>query len=185
MQQDNALIKKFKRGDHVAFETLYEKHRNGAYFYALAMVGRSHAAEEAVQEAFIAFVGNVRSYRPEGSFKTYLYKAVRSRVLDAVRRIATRREVPDEPGIFEEPEPPVGGKVPEGPLGGEDLRPLVEDALLGLPEEQREVVVMKIYNDMTFREIAEALDISAETAASRFRYAKEKLRSKLMGYING
>jgi RNA polymerase sigma-70 factor (ECF subfamily) len=179
VDEDNRLIKAFQRGSVGAFETLYEKHKHGAFFYALSLTRSEHAAEEAAQEAFLAFLRNVKAYKAGGSFRSYLFSAVRSRAIDAARKTGTRREVVQKESLdlFE--------RAPEGlsPAEGEELRRSVSAALLELPVEQREIIVLKVYNDMKFREIADLAGISENTAASRYRYACEKLRSKLMEYI--
>lgn len=177
VESDNALIRAFKRGDSRAFRVLYTRYKNRAFFYALALTGNRHAAEEVMQEAFLAFLRNVRSFEARTGFRGYLFTAIRTRAIDAERKGRIRREVlqADRLDLFENR----AGSDGSGPDGG--LEPLVSKALLALPREQREVVLLKVYDDMTFREIAGLTGVSENTAASRYRYACEKLRARLEG----
>lgn len=177
MQKDDDLIHAFKRGSAGAFKKLYYRHKDRAYFYALALTGSEHAAQDALQEAFIAFIRNIRNYRPRGGFRSYLFAAVRSRAIDASRKEDSRREVAQTEtlDLFEQAD--------TGDYTRSELSRIVSANLMELPLEQREVVALKVYNDMTFGEVAALTGTSVNTAASRYRYACEKLRSKLMGVL--
>ena len=104
---------------------------------------------------------------------------VLARAIDAVRREGARREVLQAGtlDLFED----AGGSADGS--ASEELSRTVSAAIAELPQEQREVVVLKVYDGMKFREVAELTGTSENTAASRFRYACEKLRSKLMRLI--
>jgi RNA polymerase sigma-70 factor (ECF subfamily) len=175
---DNKLIHAFQHGEAGAFKTLYARYKNRAFFYALAFQGDAHAAEEAVQEAFMTFLERISTYRPEGSFQHYLFSTVRCRVIDGLRKEGTRREI--LPGqnldLFENAKEQ--SSFQKGELGR-----LVSRALLSLPPEQREVVALKVFDDMTFSDISQVVGISENTAASRYRYALEKLKLKLEGIL--
>jgi RNA polymerase sigma-70 factor, ECF subfamily len=131
----------------------------------------SHAdAEDVVQEAFVRF------WRSRGRALdpvAYLFACVKTCALDwqRTRHRQTRREAivarPESEPLF------------AGPLEHDERRALVQSALGHLPQEQREVLVMKIWGGLSFPQIAEALQISANTAASRYRYALAKLREQL------
>ncbi|MEW6745231.1 MAG: sigma-70 family RNA polymerase sigma factor [Planctomycetota bacterium] len=181
VDSDSALIRAFQRGSGEAFRALYERYRRAAFLYALALAGDEHVAEEAVQEAYLTILRNLRRYDPRGSFRSYLLAAIRCRVIDTERKKAVRREVTEseaaagaEVDLFEIPAP----AVTEDHLG-----PAVSRALLALPREQREVIVLKVYEEMTFREIALLTGASENTMASRYRYACDKLRGLLRGVV--
>jgi RNA polymerase sigma-70 factor (ECF subfamily) len=174
MTDDNHLIRAFQKGDAGAFRELYARYRDRAYFFAFALSGDRHSAEEAAQEAFIDFIGKVKNYKPRGSFKAYLFTAVRWRLIDGRRKVQARREtaLPEDLDIFE------GGMGPEGAREPE-LGPLISRALFSLPRAQREVIALKIYDNMTFAEIATVIGAGENTVASRFRYGLAKLKQKL------
>lgn len=172
MQEDDSLIEKFKRGDEAAFRRLYEKYGRAVYFYSLALAGNEHDAEEAAQDSFLAFIKNVDRYRPGGSLKSYLMRSARNRIIDRHRKAAVRKRapMPADMALF---------AVPDTDNIARERARLVTGALLALPAAQREVVVLRIYEDMTFRDIADVVGAPENTVTSRFRYAAEKLRASL------
>lgn len=176
MKSDNELIRAYQQGDSESFKGLYARYRDRVFFYALALCRDEHAAEEAVQEAFMEFLQRIETYEPAGSFKSYLFSTVRSRIVDGQRRQGARREVlqAEDLDLFENPGE--RGSFREGEMSG-----IMSRALLSLPGEQREAVVLKVYDDMTFAEIARITRVSENTAASRYRYALDKLKVKLEG----
>jgi RNA polymerase sigma-70 factor (ECF subfamily) len=173
---DVKLLLAYERGDASAFKTLYEKYRNEAFFFALSLSGDAHAAEDAVQDAFISLMRNAKAARGfAGGLKSYVFRSVRWRVIDAIRKSRVRRESAAEnvPALF------------DSKSAVAEYAPDVAAALMALPDEQRETVVLKIWGGMSFREISEVTGSSPDTAASRYRYAVEKLRGRLLSYING
>jgi RNA polymerase sigma-70 factor (ECF subfamily) len=131
----------------------------------------SHAdAEDVVQEAFVRFWrSRERAHDPVA----YLFACVKTSARDWVRG-QSRRERRENAAAMPEAEPAFAG-----PEEHAERRAIVEASLRDLPAEQREVLVMKIWGGLTFPQIGEALGISANTAASRHRYALEKLRERL------
>lgn len=137
--------------------------------FARQWVRSAADAEDIVQEAFIKFWRTERSIDNRG----LLYATVRSVALDAIRRDGRRAR--REAAVVAEADTHVD---PVFELEDESQRALAS-AIDELPREQREVLVMKIWNELTFAEIAEALGISQNTAASRYRYAVGALRKNL------
>ena len=130
-------------------------------------------AEDVVQDAFVRFWRNQRGLggEPQG----LLFTSVRRAAIDLARRNARRnaREEQSDGGL-ESTEPSF-----ETPLEGDDRREAIEAALRSLPTEQREVLVLKIWGELTFEQIAAQLGIPPNTAASRYRYALAALRESL------
>lgn len=131
-------------------------------------------AEDVVQAAFVKFW----RHRPDAAPEHYplLYSAVRSTALDFLRGNdrRTRRENDPDTGLLRKDEPYF-----DRTLEAHENSALVEDALRLLPEAQREVLVLRIWSDLTFAEIAGTLGESINTVASRYRYALEALRKHL------
>lgn len=130
-------------------------------------------AEDVVQEAFVRFWRHQRKLG--GEPQALLFTSVRRAATDLARRNARRsaREERAEGGV-EANEPSF-----EIPLEGDDRRVDIENALRGLPAGQREVLVLKIWGELTFEQIAAQLGIPPNTAASRYRYALAALRDAL------
>jgi RNA polymerase sigma-70 factor (ECF subfamily) len=144
---------------------------------ALVLLARQWAdnqadAEDIVQEAFIRFW---RSRARVSDPAAYLYACVKRCALDW-RRGQQRRSRREQASARGEIEPWF-----VGPLEQQERRTAIEAALVALPEEQREVLVMKVWGGLSFPQIAVALGISPNTAASRYRYALAKLRDQLAG----
>jgi RNA polymerase sigma-70 factor, ECF subfamily len=132
----------------------------------------SHAdAEDVVQEAFVRFW---RSRTTVEQPLAYLYACVRTCALDW-QRGRLRRRVRERVTARPELEP-----LLTSPLEYDERRQAIEAALRSLPEDQATVLVMKIWGGLTFPQIASVLDVSANTAASRYRYALAKLREQLV-----
>ena len=149
-------------------------HRHGPAMLLLArqLVPTRADAEDVVQEAFVRFwAARQRAADPAA----YLFACVRSAALD-FRRGAGRRGRREEAAAR-----PDAADAPAfaTTLEQEERRAAVEAALAGLPENQREVVVMKLWAKLSFPQIAAALGVPVDTAASRYRYALEKLRGRL------
>jgi RNA polymerase sigma-70 factor (ECF subfamily) len=131
-------------------------------------------AEDAVQDAFVRFWSKHRD-KPVSN-QGLLFAAVRSAALDQLRREKRRRN--REQSALAQDVVISGEKLFE-PAAGEDEQRLLEAAIGALPIEQREVLTLKIWGELTFAEIAEALSIPANTAASRYRYALSALRKSM------
>lgn len=150
--------------DDRALERLFDEHGRRLVGLLLALLGRPEDAEDALQTLFVKLA---RAGAPgAGKEKAYLDQAARNEALTLLRRRKLERRAPPARLV-----PREGGRA-------EDVE-AIEAALAKLPPEQAEVVVLKVYQEMTFAEIAALLEIPPETAASRWRYALEKLRRLL------
>ncbi|MSU23603.1 MAG: sigma-70 family RNA polymerase sigma factor [Opitutus sp.] len=130
-------------------------------------------AEDVVQDAFVRFWRHQRQL--PGEPMALLVTSVRRAAIDRARRDSRRsaREEFAEGGLER------AGPVFETPLDGDERREAIEAALRRLPDEQREVLVLKIWGELTFEQIATQLELSPNTVASRYRYALAALRGEL------
>jgi RNA polymerase sigma-70 factor (ECF subfamily) len=151
------------------WKTVFCELAPGLVLFARQWVRSSADAEDIVQDAFVKFWR--RHHKIDN--RALLYATVRSTALDLIRRDSrrARREVEASADVDQT-------IAPEFYTDDESQRALV-CALERLPNEQREVLVMKIWNELTFAEIAQALEISQNTAASRYRYALAALKKDL------
>ena len=152
------------------WKTVFSQLAPGLVLFARQWVRTAADAEDIVQDAFVKFWRH--NHRVDN--RALLYATVRSTALDLIRRDTrrARREIEASADVKQSVEP-------EFYSDDESQRSLVL-AMGRLPGEQREVLVMKIWNDLTFAEIAEALGISQNTAASRYRYALSALKKDLL-----
>jgi RNA polymerase sigma-70 factor (ECF subfamily) len=151
---------------HEDWKVCFSEFGPGLLLFARQWVRSPTDAEDIVQEAFVKFWR--RHHRIDN--RALLYATVRSIALDLIRRDSRRAR--REAEAFSDAEQSIG---PQFELGDESQRALAA-AVDRLPHEQREVLVMKIWNELTFAEIATALGISNNTAASRYRYALNALK---------
>ncbi len=154
---------------HEDWKVCFSEFGPGLLLFARQWVRSPADAEDIVQEAFVKFWR--RNHRVDN--RALLYATVRSIALDHIRRDSRRAR--REAEAVADTEQSVG---PQFQLEDESQRALAA-ALDVLPHEQREVLVMKIWNELTFAEIASALEISQNTAASRYRYALSALKKNL------
>ena len=165
--EDRALLERLAQGDLDALPALYDQYAPPVYHLLLAQTGDPDTASDLLQETFLALLDKGRGVRNVRSPRVYLLGVAHH--LASRGRHRRRREVPLEESDL--------GAAPSGaPL----TTVQVQRALAALPPEQAEVVVLKVWHDLTFREIGEALNLSPDTAASRYRYALGKLR-RLLG----
>ncbi len=155
---------------HEDWKVCFSRLAPGLLLFARQWMRSSADAEDVVQEAFVRF------WRKQHSIdnRALLYATVRSIALDFIRRDSRRAR--REASAFSECEPSL---EPHFEVDDESQQAL-HDAVDRLPHEQREVLVMKIWNELTFIEIANVLGISQNTAASRYRYALAALKKNLL-----
>src|SRR5437016_759949 len=141
----------------------------GLLLFARQWVQSAADAEDIVQEAFVKFWR--RNHNIEN--RALLYAAVRSIALDFIRR--DKRRARREATVFAETEPAMEPQFE----WDDETQSALAAAVGSLPHDQREVLILKIWNELTFNEIASALEISQNTAASRYRYALANLKKSL------
>jgi RNA polymerase sigma-70 factor (ECF subfamily) len=159
--------------DHASWNQWFDRYGPRLRLCARQWTRSLADAEDVVQEAFVRFWKHQRGLG--GEPLALLLTSVRRAAFDRARG-ESRRTAREEQVAGDELE---GGAFFEPLLEGNDRRAEIETALRCLPFEQREVLVLKIWGELTFEEIARQLDIPANTAASRYRYALASLRKEL------
>lgn len=161
--------------NNIDWEALLDLHGRALVLYARQWCSSLADAQDALQEGFIKvwrfWKNDSRDPLP------YLYKAVKHSAIDQVRRWKRTERTREK--LEHEARGKEGVTLFETGMESDERRTAIEAALKELPEEQREVIVMKIWGDMTFAQIAESLGISPNTAASRYRYAVTALRDRV------
>lgn len=146
---------------------------------------RSHEdAEDVLQDAFVKLAEKIRAGEFSGgpdAWQAYLFATIRRLAIDLGRRDTRRKRREDVVSTLAEQETASFHPWFESDGSDEELRSQLEDKLKQLPPKFAEVIIMKIWGDRTFAEIGEALGISQNTAASRYRYGLEALKKSLAG----
>ena len=177
---DRLLVTRCRHGNRDALRRIYEKYRDNLLILAIALSHDMSLAEDAVHDVFVAFAQNIVSFRLTGSLKAYLAKCVANRVRDLMRAKHNRARILNSDGACSAN---VDLNEPSRLITcNEELR-LLSSALAGLPDEQREVIVLHIHGQMRFRIIAKSLGISVNTVKGRYRYGIRRLRSILNSEI--
>jgi RNA polymerase sigma-70 factor (ECF subfamily) len=177
LESDERLMLRFQKGEVRAFEELVRRHRTPVFSFLLRLTGDRGRAEDLCQETFLRVVRAAEEWQPRALFRTWLFAVARNQAQDEARRKAFRRTEPQAE--------PAGGAAsgdpgPEEAAAGALLRPKLEAALASLPEEQREVFVLREHAGLRFPEIAEVTGVPENTVKSRMRYALEALRERLL-----
>ena len=160
---DESLMIRFQSGDRAAFTVLVRRHQGPLFNFALRYLRSSPVAEEVVQDAFVRVVQNAAEFKHEARFSTWLYTIARNLCIDQTRKRALRRHPSlDEPKKAEEGDgPTLGEQTADGKASVEravvslEIRERVASAIDALPEEQREVFLMREVSNLPFKEIAE------------------------------
>ena len=170
MRPDAELIAGIIRGETGAFADLYQKYRARLHQYALSLIRSRMEAEDVVHDVFIGLAKQASVGSAPRELSAYLYVSVRNRCVDRMRR---KPELPLD-------EADLGLMVaPPGDEERIELRRLLNRALLALPTEQAEVVVLRTWHDLEFAAIAKLQGRSVNTALSRYQYGLSKLRKEL------
>jgi RNA polymerase sigma-70 factor, ECF subfamily len=169
--EDNPIRLALAADDPAAVELIWDRYACDLLAYLQAMLGSRTDAEEALQEVFVRVVRKRRHLAKARNLRAYLYQIARHEAATYARK---RGRQPTEAVSWL-----VRG---EGIANDQDLADDLARALAVLPQEQRSVIVLKVYRGQTFQEVSEALGISPNTAASRYRYGMEKLRTLLRSW---
>ncbi|HNQ82231.1 MAG TPA: sigma-70 family RNA polymerase sigma factor [Bacteroidales bacterium] len=176
---DQELIGKYLNGNEESLELLINRHKRKVFAYIIMVVKDDQLADDIFQDTFIKVINTIRSgsYKEEGKFIQWVMRIAHNLIIDHYRR-AKRLPVvnnsSDDFDIFNLvriTDPSVEEQIITSQIH-EDVRNLIEL----LPNEQKEVLMMRHYSDMSFKEIAEATDVSINTALGRMRYALINLR---------
>lgn len=170
---ENELVSNAQQGDKWAFGELVRRHHQSTVTVAYRMCGDVSLAEDAAQNAFIKAWQSIPSYKPRSPFRNWLYRIAVNAALDLLRREPGRTEDIDELQLTS------SSTAPEAAVIELELGARVQQAVLSLPPASRAVLVLREYESLAYREIADILDIPVGTVMSRLNYARKLLRESL------
>lgn len=172
---EDKLCADLAAGRDEAFAQLVGAYGPGLYRTAATLLANRHDADEVVQELFVNLVRSQRALAKVDDLRSYLYAALRRA---CYRWIAVRNERQRTLRVLADEAAREERSVLDK---SHDVTDELQAAVAGLPIEQREILALKLDGDLTFREIGQLLEISQNTAASRYRYALARLRQALKG----
>ena len=186
---DEALMIRFQQGDRAAFAALVRKHKTPLYNFALRQLRAKQTAEDVVQEAFVRVVQNAADFKHEARFSTWLYTIARNLCIDHLRKGALRKHPSlDAHNNSQDDGPTLGEQTADARANVEreatsgELRERIASAVETLPDDQREVFLMREVANLPFKEIADITGVPENTVKSRMRYALERLQAALSEY---
>jgi RNA polymerase sigma factor (sigma-70 family) len=174
---DAQLVCAFQSGDNHALEILVNRHKDRIFSSILYMLNDRHLAEDVFQDVFIKIINTLRSsrYNDEGKFLLWALRISHNLCLDHFRKVnRTKSVASDETDIFEM----IGSTTDAADVKMAQMQSHHQVRLMLnlLPQDQREVIVLRHYADLSFKEIAELTNCSINTALGRMRYALINLR---------
>lgn len=182
-ESDERLMRRFQAGDARAFEVLVRRHRSALWNFLLRHLGDRSRAEDLLQETLLRAVKASGEWVDRAKVTTWLFTIARNLATDEVRRAVHRRAESLDGGADDALAPidrvAAEDPPPDAAAEGALLRPRLAAALAALPEEQREVFLLREQGGLAFREIAEVTGVPENTVKSRMRYALEGLRKTL------
>ncbi len=174
---DRDLAVRVRRGDADAFGDLVERHKRRAYYAALGLVGSHEDALDLSQEAFLRAFRARRTLDPERPFYTWLYQIIRRLCYNHFRDYKTRRKYMDQarPWLVSQATGQAETRNPHKRIEREEVREAVREGIEELPEAEREILVLREFQDLKYREIADLLGIPIGTVMSRLYSARKRL----------
>jgi RNA polymerase sigma-70 factor (ECF subfamily) len=178
---------RYQRGDRDAFALLVKRYMKQIYNFVLRQLRAPALAEDVTQEVFMRLVQNAADFKHEARFSTWLYAIARNLCVDQLRRLQHRRHPSLDQPLGDSDGRTLGDAVPnlhysasaERAAVGSEVQATIAKAVEALPEEQREVFLLREVADLPFKEIAEIIGVPENTVKSRMRYALDRLKQAL------
>ena len=186
-ERDVRLMERIRGGDEEAFQELVTIHQHRVLSTCARMLGDDTEAEDVAQQVFVRIWKSAARWEPTAKFTTWLYTIVRNLVFNECRRRARHpahsldaaMEDPDRPQQFEDG----GMKSPDTLMLDAEMQLAIARAIEELPETQRMAVVLRRYQDVSYEEIAEVLELTVPAVKSVLFRARTELREKLRSYL--
>ena len=190
---DEELVARYRRGDPSAFRLIVRRHQRPLFNFALRQVHVQSTAEDIVQDVFVRIVQSIDGFKEEARFTTWAYTIARNLCIDHLRKRVHRRHPSLDAPVGDggssdgsgEEGPTLGERVASGGASaeraviGQQMQVHITAAVERLPEDQREVFLLRHVSELAFKDIAEIVGVSENTVKSRMRYALERLQAAL------
>lgn len=182
MNEEKVWIDAAREGDQRAFEQLIHRYEKRVFALTRRMCKNPADAEEAAQEAFLAAWQGLRFFRGDSSFSTWLYRLASNACVDLLRKegrhsAAAGPSLNDEEAVVEIPD---NSPTPHVLAERAELRKQIEEGLAALPEEYREILILREIHQQSYDEISEILSLDLGTVKSRINRGRKRLRKFLL-----
>jgi RNA polymerase sigma-70 factor (ECF subfamily) len=193
--EDRDLVERARRGDGAAFRALFERHHRRVYALAYGMLHNADDALDVVQDAFIKAHRYLGKFEGASSFYTWLYRITMNLCIDHIRRDKRARQVDFDDAIAHDAtDSPVGeeslvprllGSNPHKALARREIRDQIAQALDGLSENHRAVLLMRELEGRSYEEMADVMQCSKGTIMSRLFHARKNMQRRLLELMGG
>ena len=178
---DQSLVKQYIQGNESCLEMLIKRHKDRLFTTIILIVKDSYIAEDIFQETFIKIIKNLKAgkYNEEGKFLPWAARIARNMAIDYFRKTKRMPTITDSSGqdVFRTIK--IKTENREQQIIRSEKESLVRAAIDKLPSEQRQVLILRHYGDLSFKEIAKMTDVSINTALGRMRYAITNMRKAM------
>ncbi len=180
--KDNELVRQYLNGEKSAIEILINRHQQRVFTYIVLLVKNQELAEDIFQETFIKVIASLKKgkYQEQGIFVSWVVRIAHNLVIDHFRKSKNMRMFSNEDSemdIFNSSK--FSDSTVEEDIVQDQIHSDVRSLVDALPEEQREVVVLRHFGDLSFKEISEQTGVSINTALGRMRYALINMRKMI------
>lgn len=182
LKSDRELVENYRNGDLASFELLVSRYQAQVYSYIMTLVKDRQLADDIFQDTFVKIIRTIKAgvYKDEGKFVQFAMRISHNLVIDHFRkenRIPTVESSSEDYNYIDNA--PISDPSVEQNMINEQIHSDLRKMIDYLPVEQREVLRMRIYDDMSFKEIADVTNVSINTALGRMRYALINLRKMM------
>ncbi|RLQ93248.1 RNA polymerase sigma factor SigW [Falsibacillus albus] len=179
----NKRIKQVIKGDQNAFSEIVELYKDKVFQICFRILGNRHEAEDIAQEAFLRAYVNIESFNQKRKFSTWLFRIATNLCIDRIRKkkpdYYLDAEVAGTEGLNMYSQVAADVVMPEDELENLELRDIIQQEILKLPQKYRSVIVLKYIEELSLNEISEILDIPLGTVKTRIHRGREALRKQL------
>jgi len=188
---DEMLMVRYQRGERKAFVELVRRHNRSIYNFVLRQLRVPSVAEDVTQDVFMRLVQNAAEFKHEARFLTWLYTIARNLCIDQLRKLSHRRHASLDQPQSDQAEAQLLGETISDPNPqasaernalSSEVRSSIVKAVDSLPDDQREVFLLREIANLPFREIAEITGVGENTVKSRMRYALDRLKDALCDF---
>lgn len=171
-QKDNVIVEAVKMGDGQKYNELVKRHHDIIYRSVYKILKDESLAEDVVQESFLKAYLKIDMFRGQASFRSWLYRIAINTARNKIRSIKTNRIDVEDANLFV-------NSVVENDVYRDTIRELLVDEIEQLPEKQKTALVLRVFEDLSFKEVASIMRCPYDTAKANYRHAIVKLKSKV------
>lgn len=172
---DRRLVERFRAGDREAFAEIVVRYQRPVYNAAWWITRSADDANDVAQDVFLRVAEHLDDYDPRYRLFSWIYRIAVNEALDLVRRRGREDPLDDDADASDE-----GGGDPERIASGAEFARRLQGALMALPAHDRAVITLRHFAELSYREIADALDVDEKTVKSRLFEARSRLKGRLL-----